>query len=49
MKIHPMEASLSMWTDRNIERQRDMTKLMVAFLNFANPPKNVHRNKTSEG
>ena len=32
--------SCSMWTDKT-ERQMDMTKLTVAFHNFANVPKNV--------
>jgi hypothetical protein len=27
------------WTDRETDRQTDMTKLIVAFRNFANAPK----------
>jgi len=30
-------------TDRQIERQRDMMKLIVIFLNFANVPKNLSK------
>jgi hypothetical protein len=40
MKIHPVGAELfhvDGWTDR----QTDMTKLMVAFRNFANTPKTI--------
>jgi len=40
------EPNCSMWVDRrrerggDRERERDMIKLIVAFLNFANAPKN---------
>jgi len=34
MKIRPVGTELFHWTDR----QTDMTKLIVAFLNFANAP-----------
>jgi len=36
MKIRPMEAELF-----RADRRTDMTKLIVAFRNFANAPKNV--------
>jgi hypothetical protein len=36
MKIRPVEAELF-----RADRQTDMTKLIVAFRNFANAPKNV--------
>jgi hypothetical protein len=35
MKIHPVEAGLF-----HVERQMDMTKLKVAFRQFANVPRN---------
>ena len=34
------EPSCSMWTDVHTDRHTYMTKLIVAFLNFANAPKN---------
>jgi hypothetical protein len=37
MKIRPVEAELF-----HADGQTDMTKLTVAFRNFANAPKNVH-------
>jgi hypothetical protein len=42
MKILPVGAELfhaDSRTDRQVERQTDMTKLTVAFRNFANAPK----------
>ena len=33
------EPSCSTWTDRQTDRQTDMTELIVAFRNFANAPK----------
>jgi hypothetical protein len=39
MKIRPMEAEL-VHADRQTDRQTDITKLVVAFRNFANAPKN---------
>jgi hypothetical protein len=37
MKIHPMGPGF------HADRRTDMTKLIVAFRNFANSPKNVER------
>jgi hypothetical protein len=34
------EPSCSIWTDKLTDRQTDMSKLVVAFRNFANAPKN---------
>ena len=31
-----------MWTDRQADRHIDMTKLIVAFHNFANAPYDAH-------
>jgi hypothetical protein len=50
MKVHPMGAEL-FHSERLTERLTDMTKVVVAFHNFANEPKNdsngrVIRNKT---
>ena len=39
MKIGPMRAKF-FHADRRVDGQTDMTKLMVAFRNFANAPKN---------
>jgi hypothetical protein len=46
MKIRPVGAELfhvdgQTDTDRRTDRQRHMTKLVVAFRNFANAPKNM--------
>jgi hypothetical protein len=45
MKICPVGAEMfhveDGWTDGHI----DMTNLIVAFRNFANTPKNAHKNK----
>jgi hypothetical protein len=38
MKTHPVGADLS-FAGRQTERRTDMTKLIVAFRNFANAPK----------
>ena len=38
MKTHPVGAELSL-AGRQTERRTDMTKLIVAFRNFANEPK----------
>jgi hypothetical protein len=40
MKICPVGAEL-LHADGRIDRQTDMTKLIVAFRNFANAPKNI--------
>jgi len=40
MKIHPVTAEL-FHVDCRIERERDVTKLIVALRNFANSPKNL--------
>jgi hypothetical protein len=34
---------------RKTDRQKDITKLMVAFRIFSNAPKNVHTYRTDEG
>jgi len=39
MKIVPVGAEFFMRTDRT-DGRKDMTKLIVAFRKFANPPKN---------
>ena len=39
MKIRPMRVEL-FHADRRTDRQTDMTKLIVAFHNFSNAPKN---------
>jgi hypothetical protein len=39
LKIHPVGAQL-FDADRETEGQTDMTKLIIAFRNFANAPKN---------
>jgi len=42
MKIRLVEAELSLadgWTNGRAGRQKDMTKLIVVFPNFANEPK----------
>ena len=39
IKIRPVGAEL-FYADRRTEGQTDMTKLIVAFRNFANAPKN---------
>jgi hypothetical protein len=43
MKIRLVGAELSLedgWTNEGADKQTDMTKLIVAFSNFANEPKN---------
>jgi len=40
MKTHPLEPSCSMQKDEQTGRQTDITKLIVAFQNFANALKN---------
>ena len=40
MKIRPVGAQLS-HEDGRMDRQTDMTKLIVVFRSFANAPKNV--------
>ena len=43
MKIRPVGAALfhaEGWTDGRTDRRTYMTKLIVAFCNFANAPKN---------
>jgi hypothetical protein len=39
MKIRPVGAQLPMRTDGRTNGRRDMSKLTVAFRNFANAPK----------
>jgi len=39
MKIHPVGAEF-FHADRQTDGQKDMTKLIVAYRNFANPLKN---------
>jgi hypothetical protein len=39
MKIPPVGAEM-LYTDEQTDKQTDMTKLTVAFRNFANSPKN---------
>jgi hypothetical protein len=50
MQIRPVGAEL-FHTDRETDRRTDMTKLIVAFHNFTNAPKNslhlVHQSGTS--
>jgi hypothetical protein len=44
MKIRPLEAELFHADGRTVgwtDRQTDMTKLIVAFHNFANAPKDI--------
>jgi len=46
MKIRQIGAELlyaDTWTDGRSNRWTDMTKLIVAFRNFANEPKNVYK------
>jgi len=46
MKICPVGAEVfhaNGWTDRQTERQTDMTELTVAFRNFVNAPKISYR------
>jgi hypothetical protein len=38
------ESSCSMLTDRQADRQTDMTKLTVSFRSFTNTPKNETKN-----
>ena len=38
MQIRPFEALL-FHADRQLDRQTDMTKLIIAFLDFVNAPK----------
>jgi hypothetical protein len=43
MKIHPVQAILfhvDRWTDRWLDGQIDKKKLIIAFCNFVNAPKN---------
>jgi hypothetical protein len=40
MKVSPVGTELLL-ADRQTDRQTDMTKLIVAFRNFSNMPKNV--------
>jgi hypothetical protein len=50
MKICPVRAEL-LQADRQTDVQRDMTKLIAAFRNFANTPKNppsLHPSKYSK-
>jgi hypothetical protein len=44
MKIHPVEAEL-FYEHKQIDGQIDITKLIVAFRNFANAPKNGGRKR----
>jgi len=46
MKIYPVEAELFHAKGRT-ETETDTMKLIVAFRNFANAPKNADFNKTS--
>jgi len=41
MKIRPVEASCSMWTDGLKVGRTDMTNLIGAVRNFVNAPKNA--------
>jgi hypothetical protein len=41
-----MELSYSMWTNVWMDGRTDMTKLIVAFRNFANAPKNCSLENT---
>ena len=41
MKIRPVRADLFMRTDERLDGQTNVTKLIVAFSEFANAPKSV--------